>query len=237
MDAIACIVTFISSLLLGMEFGIIIGVAISLASLLYSSLRPKIDFSLLTTRSSEPGVDDNFPYLLITPARSSPAMTFPCVDHISSSIQKLAVKHSKKSVKVLVLDCSSWQSLDYTAATSLVSVIKGLRKNGQTLLLLNMNQSCVDVLVFAGLCSDSSLVHGNSNMEGKVIRICSEESSVLKEVLQGNKQGGSSNELRDRSSSSVKSSSGASSDGNTTSTEILFTNDLACGSVKKQLVK
>ena len=59
-------------------------------------------------------------------------MNFPSVDHISSTIQKLSLKH--KSTRVIVLNFSNWSAYDYTAANTLLSLLKGMKKNGKILI-------------------------------------------------------------------------------------------------------
>jgi MFS superfamily sulfate permease-like transporter len=154
MDAFACIVTFISSLFLGMEYGILVGVGISIGSLLLKSLKPE-----LTPEVAEDNLT-GIKYLYITPSNSG--VNFPSVDHISSTIQKLSLKHKK--CRVIVLDFQQWTSYDYTTANTLLSLVKGLKKNGKIFIFTHCNEEWVTVLKLAGLAHPPALTGGKEEL-------------------------------------------------------------------------
>lgn len=81
MDFLSCLATFVASLLLGMEYGIMLGVALSLGVLLLKSLKPGLDPEL----RHDPVSDIHFLYA--KPDRSG--LNFPSVDYIRSSVAKL----------------------------------------------------------------------------------------------------------------------------------------------------
>lgn len=140
MDALACLVTFIASVCLGMEYGIMVGVGVSIGALLLRSLRPELRSSLKT----EPVTGQA--YILMQPSHG---LNFPSVDHITTSILKQTLKH--KEIQLVLLDFSKWANCDYTAASTLVSVHKGMKKNGKTLAFLNCSEVWMEVLKIAGL--------------------------------------------------------------------------------------
>ncbi|CAL8112209.1 unnamed protein product [Orchesella dallaii] len=146
-DCIACIITFIASMFLGMEYGILIGVVVSVGALLLKSLRPALKTELKVERST--GVD----YILVTPEAG---LYFPSVDHIITQVQKLTLKN--KECSVVLLDFSQWTACDYTAATTLVSLNKGLKKNEKILGFLNCSPVWVHNFKVAGL-KEPPLVH------------------------------------------------------------------------------
>ncbi|OXA64562.1 Sodium-independent sulfate anion transporter [Folsomia candida] len=141
MDAIACLITFACSLFLGMEYGIVIGVCISVGGILLKSLKPELTPEIRT--DSRTGIN----YLVITPSKSG--IHFPSIDHVSSTIQKLCLKH--KSCRVIVLNFCHWSSYDYSGASTFVSLVKGMKKNGRMLLFMNCSPEWVKVLGLAGL--------------------------------------------------------------------------------------
>lgn len=141
MDAVACLITFISSLFLGMEYGILIGVGISIGSLLLKTLKPELIPEI--RQDSSTGIQ----YLHIKPTSSG--VNFPSADHISSTIQKLSLKH--KFCRVIVLNFSQWTAYDYTAANTLLSLVKGLKKNGKIFIFTDCSAEWISVLKLAGL--------------------------------------------------------------------------------------
>ncbi|XP_021952022.1 sodium-independent sulfate anion transporter isoform X2 [Folsomia candida] len=117
MDFLSCLATFVASLLLGMEYGIMLGVALSLGVLLLKSLKPGLDPEL----RHDPVSDIHFLYA--KPDRSG--LNFPSVDYIRSSVAKLATQFP--SVPIIVLSFQKWDTFDYTvvlALTSLVTLLK-----------------------------------------------------------------------------------------------------------------
>lgn len=79
-DLFSFLVTFISSVLFGMEYGIMIGVGVSLAILLLKSLKPGLNSELRI----DPGTGISFIY-----AKPDYGLHFPSVDYIRTSLAKL----------------------------------------------------------------------------------------------------------------------------------------------------
>lgn len=119
-----------------------VGVGVSIGALLLRSLRPELSSCLKT----EPVTQQD--YILMQPSHG---LNFPSVDHITTSILKQTLKH--KEIQLVLLDFSKWANCDYTAASTLVSVNKGMKKNGKTLAFLNCNDVWIEVLKIAGLGS------------------------------------------------------------------------------------
>ncbi len=126
---------------LGMEYGILVGVAVSLGSLLLRSLRPKLISQIKSDALSK------MDYILVQP--NSHGLYFPSVDHITNSIQKLTLKH--KEIQLIILDFSKWSCCDFTSASTLVSVYKGMEKNGKDLVFLNCSEFWINSFKIAGL--------------------------------------------------------------------------------------
>jgi len=123
-------------------------------SLLVKALKPE-----LHPEVKEDGAT-GIKYLLITP--SSTGVNFPSVDHISSTVQKLSLKH--KTCRVIILDFSHWTTYDYTAANTLLSLVKGLKKNGKIFIFTNCSDDWVSVLKMAGLSHPPTVSGGESEL-------------------------------------------------------------------------
>jgi len=153
-DAASCIITFISSLFLGMEYGILIGVGISIGSLLMKTLAPPLIPDIIEDPVT------GIRCLYITPVHSG--VNFPSVDHISSTVQKLSLKH--RSCRVIVLDFSQWKTYDYTAATTLLSLVKGLKKNGKVFIFTHCSDEWNNALKIAGLAHPPTIQGGRESL-------------------------------------------------------------------------
>jgi sodium-independent sulfate anion transporter 11 len=142
MEAIACLVTFVASLLLGMEYGILIGVGLSVGGLLMKTLEPEVTVEVRETSTY------SMPYVLIRPQANPSGLAFPSVDYVAKRVQKAALN---EGVGVVVLDVGAWQGGgDYTAALTLLSLEKGLRKGGKALVLLDASEVWMSALKHAG---------------------------------------------------------------------------------------
>jgi len=140
LDLIACLLTFITCILLGEEYGIIVGVGISTGGILMRLLKPKVQENIRTDEFT--GTE----YFMITP---DSGLVFPSVDFVRTRMQKLGQKH--KSIKTYFLNFEKWTQADYTAATALVFLVKGFEKNHTSLQFINCSESWVEVLQNAGL--------------------------------------------------------------------------------------
>ncbi|GJQ71099.1 hypothetical protein Trydic_g602, partial [Trypoxylus dichotomus] len=134
-DLIPGLATFISCLVLPLEFGIIIGVGLNLLFILYHAARPKI---LLERLSSRSGIE----YLMLTPDR---CLIFPSVDYV----RKLVTKHSIRQGIPVVIDCSHIYGADFTAALVVESLTVDFASRDQPLVFYNLKPSVCSV--FEGL--------------------------------------------------------------------------------------
>ncbi|PNF25525.1 Sodium-independent sulfate anion transporter [Cryptotermes secundus] len=139
-DLIPTFVTFITCLVIAVEYGIIIGVGINLVFLLYPSARPTIHVEKSTTHS---GVE----YLLVTPANS---LYFPAVDFIRTSVGKAAVKQGLSHLPVII-DCRFILGADFTAAKGIAALIEDFNKRKQPIYFYNPQPSVISVFKGASL--------------------------------------------------------------------------------------
>ncbi|KAG7210485.1 hypothetical protein KM043_012006 [Ampulex compressa] len=131
-DLIATFVTFFACLFAGVELGILIGVSIDLAILIYLNARPSICIEYRHTPTSA--------YALVRP---STGLMFPAVDYLRIYlIENLSVEPDKssrsikKKPKDVVLDCQHIDKIDFTAAQGLQTVIKDFKDRKHRLIML-----------------------------------------------------------------------------------------------------
>jgi hypothetical protein len=140
MDLIACLVTFFCSILIGMEFGILIGVGLSIFVLLLKSLKPPLNPELLTDPIA------GFQYLYTKPTAG---LAFPSVDHVRTSVMKLTRKHP--DIYIIVVSFEKWTTYDYTVVTALASLVKTLQKDNRSLIFVDCEEMWIDALKLGGL--------------------------------------------------------------------------------------
>ncbi|KAL1497197.1 hypothetical protein ABEB36_008194 [Hypothenemus hampei] len=138
-DLLSAFATFICCLVIGVEYGILVGVAINIIFLLYPSARPGVHVEKCST-------PNGMEYILITPGN---ALYFPAVDFIKTSIARAGV--SSKNLPV-VIDCQFILGADFTAAKGIAALINEFSSRKQPLYFLNARLEVVSV--FQGVLSD-----------------------------------------------------------------------------------
>lgn len=130
-DLIPGLGSFIACLVMPLEIGILTGIAINMAFILYHTARPKI--AIETLRSPH-----GHKYIMITPDR---CLIFPSVDYVRNMITKQAVRRNLP----VVVDCSHVYGTDYTAATVVKSVSRDFATRDQLLFFYNLKPSACTV--------------------------------------------------------------------------------------------
>ncbi|ESO97389.1 hypothetical protein LOTGIDRAFT_231568 [Lottia gigantea] len=111
LDLAILIITFLSSLGIGIEYGILVGVGISVLSVLYPLARPRVAFT------SQDG------FIICTPDQG---MKFPSAEYISEKIVDRA--HSGTNNRSVIFDFRHISSIDYSAVMSLRELISDLKR-------------------------------------------------------------------------------------------------------------
>lgn len=140
-DLIPTFVTFLLCLIIGVEYGILVGVGINLVFLLYPSARPTIHVEKCVT-------DSGAEYLLVTPGNS---LYFPAVDFIRQSVGRAARREGCSQLPVVV-DCRFVLGADFTAAKGIAALINELNNRKQGLYFYNPRADVVAVL--RGACGE-----------------------------------------------------------------------------------
>jgi len=178
LDVFTCLVTFFASIFLGMEYGIALGVLASLIIYFYRPVRPNIQWCKVDYPSS--GKDDatSEGYICLQPELG---LSFPTVGWIQTSINDMILRYP--SYSYIVLDCINIKSVDYTAATALAALFKGLKKSNKNLLFYQSDEDWVDLFNSVGLPEYSRLMFQDLNLLESVIkarlRIAREKSASL----------------------------------------------------------
>ncbi|XP_020801978.1 sodium-independent sulfate anion transporter isoform X3 [Drosophila serrata] len=121
-------ITFVLSLAVGVEIGLLLGVGADVAFLVYRAARPVLSVSKLQTSH---GIN----YILIRPKHSS--LYFPAIEWVRSGISKALTTHGTAPV---VLDCAHVHDFDFTAARGMGSLKKELAKANVPLFLMSAHK-------------------------------------------------------------------------------------------------
>ncbi|XP_046733753.1 sodium-independent sulfate anion transporter-like isoform X1 [Diprion similis] len=155
-DLIPALGTFLACLFVGVELGILIGVAIDVVILIYFNARPHI--TVEQKNQSEPA------YVTIQPGG---ALFFPAIDHLREKLTKNlsqdenSIKSSKRHTNI-VLDCKHVDRIDFTAVQGLNSVLSDLSKQGCNLVMLNPKP---EILASIQSISKDPILWANSETE------------------------------------------------------------------------
>ncbi|ODM98243.1 Sodium-independent sulfate anion transporter [Orchesella cincta] len=169
LDVFTTVVTFLAALVLGMEYGIVIGVVTSLALYLVRPVRPRVEWSIVSTRdpdaktshSRSSSADFTSDANLISPTTTTTqtnvyhlikpeqGFCFPSVDAIRTMINKLALRYP--DIKVIAFDCQNLISMDYTSASALCSLVNALKKTGKSLVFVHCKPEWEQMLKSVGL--------------------------------------------------------------------------------------
>ncbi|XP_066970053.1 sodium-independent sulfate anion transporter-like [Macrobrachium rosenbergii] len=132
-DLIPLTATFIACLAWGLEWGILLGIGVDLAMLLYSVATPKVVVSHGYTGSQKAK------YVLVTPTRG---LSYPGISHFQTAVRKAGVTQARDTLPVVV-DCTYIDAMDYSSAKGIKSMSDDFKKQGQTIAFLHMKSSLV----------------------------------------------------------------------------------------------
>ncbi|XP_003708291.1 sodium-independent sulfate anion transporter [Megachile rotundata] len=163
-DLIPMFVTFLFCLIIGVEYGILLGVGTNLAFLLYPSARPTVHVDKCTTAS---GID----YLLVTPGNS---LYFPAVDFIKKSVGNVAIKQGFSQLPVVV-DCRYVLGADFTAAKGIATLINEFNSRKQALYFYNPRSDVIAVL--KGACGEEFQYISTQDELSYMLTTCQDKSS------------------------------------------------------------
>ncbi|XP_044252765.1 sodium-independent sulfate anion transporter-like [Tribolium madens] len=134
-DLVPFFVTLVFCLVLGIEFGILIGVCVDILFLLYRTARPKVVFDYIHN-------ENQTNYVKITPTS---AILFPSVEYIREKImQNSEIQNVKYTF--LVFDCQRVNKLDFTAAKSLSALLSDLSKMQKQVIFYRSQKAVVKIM-------------------------------------------------------------------------------------------
>uniref|UniRef100_A0A1I8M775 Sodium-independent sulfate anion transporter n=1 Tax=Musca domestica TaxID=7370 RepID=A0A1I8M775_MUSDO len=127
-------ITFVVSLAVGVEIGLLLGVGADVAFLVYRVARPVLTVNKLSTTH---GIS----YILIRPKHSS--LYFPAIEWVRTGISKALETHGSAPV---ILDCSNVHDFDFTAGRGIGALNKELIRMNIPLFLLKASKEIIVIL-------------------------------------------------------------------------------------------
>ncbi|XP_050408906.1 sodium-independent sulfate anion transporter isoform X1 [Patella vulgata] len=118
------LITFISSLVIGIEYGILVGVGLSILMVLYPLARPRIKY---TTQED---------ILVVQPDQG---MRFPSAEYISETIIERATTGTNN--KSVIFDFQHISTIDYSAVMSIKKLMADLHRFQLQVVLTNVNST------------------------------------------------------------------------------------------------
>ncbi|XP_027199040.2 sodium-independent sulfate anion transporter-like [Dermatophagoides pteronyssinus] len=138
-DLLPYAVTLASSLFIGLEFGILIGIGFSIMVLLYHMTRPHV----FTITKESP---HNYPFLYVKPDRS---IFFSSIEYMQIKIfQGLnKVQHRGSHKKIVVLDGEHMFRSDSTFALGMKNMVNHLKNDGITVIFYRLRRQVFRTIV------------------------------------------------------------------------------------------
>ncbi|RWS08593.1 sodium-independent sulfate anion transporter-like protein [Dinothrombium tinctorium] len=129
-DLIPYIFTLLSCLVIGLEYGICIGVTISLIILLYQMARPRVRIAMRTT-------PDGHDFLYVKPDRN---VFFPSVEYMKVKINKALPTRDKYENFCVVIDGEHMFRTDATFGVGIKNMIESFKATGLLPIFYNMKK-------------------------------------------------------------------------------------------------
>ncbi|XP_017487778.1 PREDICTED: sodium-independent sulfate anion transporter [Rhagoletis zephyria] len=138
-------ITFVVSLAIGVEIGLLLGVGVDVAYLVYRAARPALSVSKLRTTN---GIE----YILMRPIHSS--LYFPAIEWVRTGISKAVAMHG---IAPVVLDCANMHELDFTAARGMGAVNKELANSSVPLFFMKASKEICIILKESTNCDFATI--------------------------------------------------------------------------------
>ncbi|KAL7303389.1 hypothetical protein TKK_0004574 [Trichogramma kaykai] len=133
-DLIPLIVTLITCLAFGLDYGMLIGIASNLLSLLYYAARPEVIFEERTENGAS--------ILLVMPQQS---LSFPAAEYLRERVMNWC--DSMQNTKIVVIDGKNVRGIDTTVAKNLSLLSTDLEARKQRLVFWNWCENASSVMI------------------------------------------------------------------------------------------
>ncbi|XP_044575966.1 sodium-independent sulfate anion transporter-like isoform X2 [Cotesia glomerata] len=189
-DMITAGSTFLISIFINVESGLLFGTLINASFLLYLSARPSITIDKCKTVY---GLE----YVIVKPEIG---LFYPAISYLTNKINRIARKEAK-GIYPVVVDFNRLQGIDYTAAKGIQGILSDFEGKSQPLIFLNVNPNVVTSIIrlsgmknFNAVCNEDDLIDTLKNLE-ITEKIYKAQDSSFKELLNKSSDFTSQNEI------------------------------------------
>ncbi|GAB0100397.1 sodium-independent sulfate anion transporter [Sergentomyia squamirostris] len=130
-EVVPFMVTLMSCLILGLEYGIVIGVAVNLLFVLYITARPNTDHNVRKIMDTET--------LILTPDQS---LVFSAAENFKYKVLKYTL-NAPNTIHLIIVNGHYVQSIDVTVAMNLNSLVADLKLLGKSIVFWNWPRQAV----------------------------------------------------------------------------------------------
>jgi len=139
------LITFFVCIFWNIEFGIILGIGISLLMVLFPMARPGLKVHYVKARDyMETSDDPDREIVVLEPAQG---LTFPGVEYIKDKVMKHGVY--EKVPKAIVLDASHFADCDYTMVQGVSQIVDYFAKHKLTFVIAGCSDEIRGILILA----------------------------------------------------------------------------------------
>ncbi|CAH2074590.1 unnamed protein product, partial [Iphiclides podalirius] len=125
-ELLVIVSTMIVCLCVGLEYGIVTGIVVDAAMLLYSTARPSINIDIVKGEKGD---------LIIL--QLTEKVAYCAAEHVRRAV--LQASQAAVVDSIVIIDGTSLRNMDSTVASNLISVVKDLEKNSCQILFLNFD--------------------------------------------------------------------------------------------------
>ncbi|XP_003399193.1 sodium-independent sulfate anion transporter isoform X1 [Bombus terrestris] len=127
-DAVAAIVTFLVSVIFGVELGLLVGALFSLIFFLRSPARPKIEVIQCKTQLGNK-------YIVLKPDNG---LFYPAANYFCNKVMKIIHKYDENNVP-FIINCERIRSIDYTAIKGIELISANVNAEKKRLWFMNVS--------------------------------------------------------------------------------------------------
>ncbi|XP_063394567.1 sodium-independent sulfate anion transporter-like [Cydia fagiglandana] len=135
------LVTMVVAMFFGLEYGILVGIIVEAATLLYLTARPKIDINTVSTDKGQ-----------IVRIPLNGRLSYCAAEHVRRKVQKAAQSYNASN-NIIVVDGSNLRKMDSTVASNLMTIAQDLDITSRKIVFLNFSNEIVK------LCLDLNQNH------------------------------------------------------------------------------
>ncbi|XP_015428676.1 PREDICTED: sodium-independent sulfate anion transporter-like [Dufourea novaeangliae] len=152
-DAIAATVTFLVSVIFGVEVGLLIGAIFNLIYIIRPSARPQIEMIECKTQLGNK-------YIMLKP---DSGLFYPAANYFCNKIVGIANKYAENNIPIIV-NCERIRNIDYTSIKSIEVLSRNMNAEKKRLWFLNVHPDTFESIGSLANSKNFSFIHDEDNI-------------------------------------------------------------------------